>query len=167
MHLNAPVLVESLRAFQFVAVIVSRSVVILGASRAFLSPRYPQLGTRRFRIAGTIAAAALALITLCIPATCAFDGIIWLVEWIAPGIPSGYSLMLLNGLWQTTIALALLLLLIQSVGDFYWFFGSKLSVLRLRELTNDRKQVIRGSFNWSSRHADRNRRGWKLRVVLQ
>ena len=148
METSPNILFESIRALVFLGMLTVVGIAIHLASRQFLGEKYLELGNKRLRIAVRNVAVVvfLALVNK------AFEHVAGTVDWILhkilPLAPAGYFSMLLSGLLQTAISLQILFLLLQLLGEIYWWAERHLAVLRNRESFNERHQKIRGSFVW-------------------
>lgn len=161
------VIVESLRAVIFFSMLGMVGYVIHRAARGFLGSSYLGLGPGRWKYAARHVALALVL------------GLgLRLFEWfvgtsdkllirIMPVFPPGYFAVLLTGIYQTIIALLALFVVLQLVGEIYWWAETRLAVLREQESINERQQLIRGSFVWDGLSLlNRGFRGTALAILV-
>jgi small-conductance mechanosensitive channel len=126
---TAPGRVAALTVLAFF-VFLALAIVISMAIRALASERSRKLGTRRFWFFGACALAALVLYLVRDPATKVLTDFGLAVNRLLPMIKWDETF---NGLYYTVIATLVLILLIQVVGEVYWFNNRQLERWRQRK----------------------------------
>jgi small-conductance mechanosensitive channel len=114
-------------------VLLFLAIVISAAIRALASERSRKLGTRRFWFFGVCALAALVLYLLRRPATEVLSAMGAGLSYLVPAIRWNDFF---TGLYYTVIATLVLILMIQVVGEVYWFNKQQLDLWRQRRVAD-------------------------------